>query len=236
MIKLNALFKTIALSVLNNTSVVTDDKLGIEQDKQEYILEFVNEAITRLHSRFVLKTQILYLEMREGRTMYPLLKRYSYMGFDPELAQYPYIRDTVAHPFEEDVVKILDVYDNHGCRRKLNDIHDPHGLFTPRPDTLQCIRPKHCEILGVSYQAKHPTIALNEGNTQEIDIPDTLIPAVKYWVAYSYYTGLNTPESTGKAAEYLQMYESICKEVEDFDLANGSESNTNVLFEKRGWI
>lgn len=235
MIKLTELYKSLALTVLNNTSVVTDDKKDIEPDKKEYILEFINEGLTRLHSRFPLKTENVFVEMREGRTEYPLLKRYSFMGFDPELAQYPFIMDSVTNPFEENVIKILMVYDSLGERRGLNDNHNPHGLFTPRPDTLQCIRPRHCEVLTVTYQAKHPTLSV-AGENQEVDLPDSLLPALKYWVAYSYYTGLNTAESTSKAAEYLQMYESICGEVKDYDLGSSSESNTNTLFERRGWI
>lgn len=235
MIKLTELYKSLALSVLNNTSVITDDKKDIEPDKKEYILEFINEGLTRLHGRFPLKTESVFVEMREGRTEYPLLSRYSFMGFDPELAQYPFIMDSVTHPFEENVIKILMVYDSTGERRGLNDNHNPHGLFTPRPDTLQCIRPRHCEVLTVTYQAKHPTLTV-DGENQEVDLPDSLLPALKYWVAYSYYTGLNTAESTSKAAEYLQMYESICGEVKDYDLGSSSESNTNTLFERRGWI
>lgn len=237
MIKLEALYKTLALSVLNNTSVVTDDKLNIEPDRQEYILEFINEGITRLHSRFVLKTNNLLIEMREGRTTYPLLARHSYTEYDPndKRSNYYFIMDTFDSPFEEDVIKILAVYDSVGCERKLNDRFDTHGLFTPRPDTLQCIRPRHCEVLSVSYQARHPVLEHGVAE-QEVDVPDTLLPALKYWVAYSYYTGLNTSESTAKAAEYLQMYEAICEEALDFDLANSSESNTNVLFYKRGWV
>lgn len=235
MIKLTELYKSLALSVLNNTSVITDDKKDIEPDKKEYILEFINEGLTRLHSRFPLKTNNVFVEMREGRTEYPLLARYSFMGFDPALAQYPFIMDSASNPFKEDVIKILMVYDSEGQRRGLNDNHNPHGLFTPRPDTLQCIRPRQCEVLTVTYQAKHPTVTV-DGENQEIDLPDTLLPALKYWVAYSYYTGLNTAESTGKAAEYLQMYESICGEVKDYDLGSSSESSTNTLFERRGWI
>lgn len=58
MIKLTELYKSLALSVLNNTSVVTDDKKDIEADKKEYILEFINEGLTRLHGRFPLKLRI----------------------------------------------------------------------------------------------------------------------------------------------------------------------------------
>ena len=161
--------------VVENKEPIEDGAPIIYPSKKDYILEFINEGITRLHSRFPLKTQSLFLEMREGRTEYPLLARYSFMGFDPDLAQYPYIMDSVSHPFKEDVIKILAVYDSEGCQRKLNDRFDTHGLFTPRPDTLQCIRPRHCEVLSVSYQARHPILVSGE-DEQEVDVPDTLIP------------------------------------------------------------
>lgn len=235
MVTLKELYKSLALSVLNNTSVVTDDKMGIYPTKIPYMLEFINEGITRLHSRFVLKTDSIYIEMQEGRTDYPLLARFAFTQYDPSKGVAPYILDSFAKPFQQDVIKVLSVYDNQGHERRLNDNNDTHGLFLPRPDTLKCIRPRHEEIISVVYQARHPMI--NEGDEEaEIDLPDTLLPALKYWLAYSVYTSMNTAESTGKAAEYLQMYESICGEVEDYDLANGSISTTNSVFEERGWI
>lgn len=232
MYTLSEMYKNLALSVLNNTGIVTDDKLDVEDDKKAYILGFISKGLTRLHSRFVLRSNRLYIEMQEGRTNYPLRAAYAYSSHDPNKIRYPFIMDTSANPFMDDVIKIMSVYDNVGHVRTLNDKNDTHGLFTPRPDTLQCIRPRHREVLSVVYQAMHPKLT---DENQEIDLPETLVPALEYWVAYNYYTGLNTAETTGKAAEYLQMYESICKEVEDLDLVNGSISTTNTVFELRGW-
>lgn len=237
MILLKDLYKSLALTILSNSSVVVESKTDVDNADKEHILEFINEGLTRIHSRFVLRSNRLYIEMQEGRTDYPLRKKFSFMAYDQDNdtnLDYPFIRDTPAHPFYEDVIKILNVYDNVGHRRILNDKNDTHGLFTPRPDTLQCIRPLHGEILSIVYQAKHPL--LTGALDQEVDLPETLIPALKYWVGYSFYTGVNGAEPTAKAAEYLQMYESICKEVEDYDLTNGSISTTNVLFKERGWV
>lgn len=235
MIKLSEFYKTLALVTLNNTGLVTDDGIGIEEERKPQILAFINEGLTRLHSKFVLKTNNCIVEMREGRTQYPLLKRYAYMSFEPDKVQYPFIMDSPTYPFQEDVIKILNVYDSFGSRRKLNDDHDPRGLFTPRPDTLEARRPRHAEAFNVLYQAKHP-ILLGDEELEEIDLPETLYSALENWVAYRYYTGKNTAESTAKAAEYVQFYESICGEVIENDLANGSTSNTNILFERRGWV
>jgi hypothetical protein len=232
--KLKDLYKALALSTLKSAGFIADDRVTIEDWGKPEVLSLLNEGMTRLHSRFVLKTNNCIVEMREGRTTYPLLARYSYEGFDPDKAPYPYIMDNPEKPFLEDVIKILIVYDNRGIRRKLNDDHDPNGLFTPRPDVLQCMWPRHCEALDVGYQAKHPELSGDE--EQEIDLPETLYSALENWVGYRYHTGLNTAEGTSKAAEYLQLYESICGEVVEFDLANGSMSNTNITFDIRGWV
>lgn len=231
--KLSEVYKALALSTLKSAGFITDDKIGIEPWGKPEVLALINEGLTRLHSRFVLKTNNCIVEMREGRTDYPLQSKYAYESFDPSKAQYPFIMDSPKEPFLDDVIKILIAYDNKGIRRKLNDDHDKNGLFTPRPDVLQCMWPRHMEAINVMYQAKHPT--LTDDEEQEVDLPETLYSALENWVGYRYHTGLNTSESTAKAAEYLQLYESLCGEVVDMDLANGSLSNTNILFERRGW-
>ncbi|MEG0944657.1 MAG: hypothetical protein RSF86_13580, partial [Angelakisella sp.] len=97
------------------------------------VLALINEALTRLHSRFKLKTNNSIVEMKEGRTDYPLQKIYSYEHFDPKITRYPFIMDNPQEPFQEDVIKILNVYDSRGNRRTLNDTgSNNEGLFTPR--------------------------------------------------------------------------------------------------------
>lgn len=231
---LSEVYTALALSTLKSSGFIADDKISIEDRGKPEVLALINEGLTRLHSRFVLKTNTCVIEMKEGRTEYPLQAKYSYENFDPAKVQYPFIMDTPSKPFQEDVIKILNVYDTKGIRRKLNDDHDSNGLFTPRPDVLQCVWPRHFEALSVLYQAKHPKLTGDEN--QEIDLPETLYSALENWVGYRYHTGLNTAESTSKAAEYLQLYESLCGEIVDMDLANGSMSNTNILFYKRGWV
>ena len=234
--KLSEVYRGLALSTLKGTGAVTDDRLGIEPDSKPEILAAINEGLVRLHSRFPLKTNNCIVEMKEGRTDYPLHSKYAYSRFTKLTleVQYPYIMDGFMKPFQDDVIKILNVFDNSGNRRRLNDYSDPRAIFTPRPDTIQCMRPRHFEALNVTYQAKHPVLTGDE--EQEVDLADTLMTALHNWVGYRYHTGLNTTEANAKAAEYLQTYESICGEVVDYDLANGSMSNTNVLFEKRGWV
>lgn len=234
--KLSEVYRGIALSTLKGTGSVTDNRLDIEEDSKPEILAAINEGLVRLHGRFPLKTNSCIVEMKEGRTDYPLHSKYAYSRYTkPTLAvQYPYIMDGFDKPFQDDVIKVLTVFDNGGKQRSLNDDSDPRSIFTPRPDTIQCMRPRHLEAVNVTYQAKHPVLT-GEDAEQEVDLADTLMTALYNWVGYRYHTGLNTPEANGKAAEFLQTYESICGEVVEYDLVNGSISTTETKFEKRGW-
>lgn len=226
-------YKALALTSLKSAGFITDDKISIESWGKPEVLALINEGLTRLHSRFQLKTNNCIVEMKEGRTEYPLQKIYSYEHFDPTRVQYPFIMDTPQEPFQEDVIKILNVYDNKGNRRTLNDTgSNNEGLFTPRPDTLQAIWPRKFEALNVQYQAKHKELVLDG---EYVDLPETLYSALENWVGYRYHTGLNTEGSTAKAAEYLQLYESICGEITDHALVGHTDSFTNFNFEKRGW-
>lgn len=232
--KLSDIYRDVALSTLKGAGLVTDDRLGIEPRGKPEVLASINEGLTRLHSRFPLKTNNCIVEMKEGRTDYPLQSRFSYTKWKPSLAvPYPFIMDSEEKPFMDDVIKVLNVFDNSGVRRRLNDDTDPNAIFTPRPDTIQVIRPKHFEAVNVLYQAKH--LEMTGDEEQEVDLPDTLMTALWNWVGYRYHTGLNTPDSTAKAAEFLQIYESICGEVTEYDLANSSISITETKFEQRGW-
>lgn len=231
--KVSEVYKALALTTLKSAGFITDDKIGIEEWGKPEVLALINEGLTRLHSRFQLKTNNCIVEMKEGRTDYPLQKPYSYEQFNPTIAPYPYIMDTPQEPFQEDVIKILEVYDNKGNRRILNDTGSGNeGLFTPRPDTLQVVWPRKFEALNIQYQAKHKEVT-QEG--EYVDLPETLYSALENWVGYRYHTGLNTEGSSAKAAEYLQLYESICGEVTDHALVGHTDSFSNFKFEQRGW-
>lgn len=226
-------YKALALTTLKSAGFITDDRVGIEPWGKPEVLALINEALIRLHSRFQLKTNNCIIEMKEGRTEYPLQKIFSYENFDPLKTRYPFIMDNPDNPFQEDVIKILEVYDNKGNRRTLNDTgSNSEGLFTPRPDTLQVVWPRKFEALNVQYQAKHKEVSQEE---EYVDLPETLYSALENWVGYRYHTGLNTEGSTAKAAEYLQLYESICGEVNEHALVGHSDSFSNFKFEARGW-
>lgn len=227
----------LSMGVLNNTmySRAWKDGVGIEA-----LVPLIEEGLTRLYSRFILREKHVIIEMRVGTTFYHFKRMFSVTGADPIQVPYPYIMDLPNEPFVEDVIKVLRVYDTQDVLRPLNDPNQINSVFTPQPDILQNPYPRELEALMVSYQAgPEPLYTLNgDGNVELVDefyLPPVLVPALANYVAYMVYSRINTAESSAKAASHLQIYEMICKDAEMFDLVNNSKSSTNLRFGQNGW-
>lgn len=234
MIHIEELFCRLANGVLQNTSLVEDGEL--DEDKKSLVMIATNEALVRLHSRFILKEGTVIVEMQEGRTNYPLLKKYAVASYDPASGICPYIMDLTGEPFGEDVIKVLTVFDNFGCERAINDRDDCWSVFTPRPYVIQNPRPRHREALSIQYQQGHPKVTCDDSGDGIIDIPETLDSALDSYIAYRCFAGINTQEAKATAADMLGHYESVCAEVIAQDLLSTSKSSTNKRFKNHGWV
>lgn len=233
----NNLFNDLALGELSNLSVTENNT--IVPQKRPQIVSLANEGLLALHSRFVLKEKDMIVEMREGVTNYHLLRRYAWSQFKedspPDRWNMPYIMDMIADPFQEDVIKILSVYNSFGQKMPLNDTEEPMSVFSPQSNLLQVPFPIPVQSLGIEYQAKH-TLLDHCHCDEDILIPDVLWRALKAYIASKLCMHMNTQEMTAKGQEHAINYETICQEVVEKDLVNTSSSTTNSRFSKRGWI
>lgn len=234
---LNDLFRDLALGELSNLSLAENDT--IIPEKRPKIVSYANDCLLDLHSTFVLKEKDVMLEMREGVTNYHLLKRYAWSQYDeenpPNRWDMPYIMDMVADPFQEDVIKILAVYNSFGQKMPLNDLEHARSVFNPQSNLLQVPFPIPGQALVIEYQARHTTLDYCECG-DDILIPDVLWRALKAYIAGKVCSHMNTQEMTAKGQEHMIIYDTICQEVVDKDLVNTSSSTTNSRFHKRGWI
>lgn len=236
---LNDLFRDLALGELSNLSFASKEAPTIVPEKRPQIVVYTNEALLVLHSRFVLKEKDMLVEMREALTNYHLLKRYAWSRYDkdnpPNRWDMPYILDTPAEPFEEDVIKILSVWNSFGQKMPLNDPENPMSVFNPQSNVLQVPFPIAGQSLAIEYQAKHPPLDHCRCE-DDILLPDVLWPALKAYIAAKACTHMNTQEMTAKGGEHMLNFEAICQSVVEMDLVNTSSSSTNSRFHKRGWI
>lgn len=231
------LFESLSYGELSNLHLGAEGGGTIDESKQPTVILYANEGLLKLHSRFCLIEKSLNLETVGHITNYHLVKRFAESNQDEKRERYPYIKDLLCEPFEEDVIRVLSVFDNHGNRIPLNDQGNPRSVFTPQPTVIQVPNPITGISLAVSYQAKHKKLVADGSEaSQEILLPEILHVALTAYIAYNIYTTMSTAEATNKAQEHLAKYEATCQEAEDKDLLSTSNSQTNTRFEQNGFI
>lgn len=241
--KISELFRRLSFGELSNLTLSGEGSGTIVDARHPQLIQYINEGLLRLFSRFALRENSVIIEQVDHITSYHLKRQYTESAqVDTLLVPYPYIKDMVGDPFEEDVIRILEVQDSAGNKRPLNDVGNINSVFTPAPTTLQVPYPVTGQALEILYQARHPIIRdaplVEEENIldQVIELPFFLEGALQGFIAAQVYGHMNSVEASNKSIEYLKKVELICQEVEQKDLAGQSFLNTHFKFEDRGFV
>lgn len=229
------LYERLSYGELVNLSMASDGNGTIIEEKRPSIIQHANEALLRLHSRFVLKENNVLIEQQEHITQYHIDPRFSESEGDPDKEKYLYIKDNPEEPYNGDAIKISKVYDEYGYEIPLNDEQNRWSYYTPKPLTLQVPAPRTGRAISVAYQARHEKLDV-EKEDQIIDLPDVLVPAMTAYIAHKIFSNMVGEENIAKGAEQLQVYEAICEEVLDQDLVSTSFTTTNTKFHRRGFV
>lgn len=230
---LSDLYTDLSFGELSNLSWAQNTG-AIDEAFQPKLVRYANAGLLRLYSRFIIKTDDVLIRMFEHITNYQLLPRFA-LTTTPAVEDYVYIIDTPLEPFDDVVIKILNVFDSLGRELPLNNSSEYWSVFTPQPKILQVPHPIKWNSLSVTYQARHVPLDVATPD-QPIEVPDCLYDALKAYVAYKTFSDMDTETSTAKAQEHMANYENICTEVEAGDLVNMSISSTSTVFHARGFV
>lgn len=231
------LFKKLARNELKNLALAKSGDISAAE--QPSTVDYLNEGLLRLFTRFVLKENDVMLELHEHVTFYHLLPRFAsnYVhipGADVEDEPIRYIIDTPGEPFNDEFLKVLTVFDSWGREIPLNDSEKHNSVFTPQTKLLQVPNPIYGKFLSVKYQQRHSEI--HGKLDEEINCPDILLGALTAYIGYKTFSHMNSGDSNKKSQEFNATYETVCNEVVDRDLVNSSISQSNVRFHRGGWI
>lgn len=229
------LFRQLSYGELSNLSIASEGTGTIVEAKRPQIIAHVNEALLRLYTRFVLKENDLIIRMSDGITNYYFMSRFAATNTDPEPGTTLYIQDTTGDPFQDDLIKVMSVWDADANPYPLNDVDDAGSLFTPQPNLLQVPTPTEGKVLNVLYQARHAILPYDDMEAC-IEIPAVLEGALRAYVAHLVYKGMNGQENMAIAQSHLDTYNGVCGEITDRDMVNSSVSNTATKFVSRGFV
>lgn len=145
-----------------------------------------------------------------------------------------YIMDTPHEPFKEDILKILEVRDDHFNPLPLNQRGDRWTLTTPKQNTICIPGDLRSHYLNVIYKAKHPELCI-DSTEQELEIPDVLLEMLYSYTAFLLHSDINTQEAVANAQKYLQEYTLLLEGMKSVFLFEADTVGINKKFEKRGW-
>lgn len=229
------LIQNLSYGELSNLAIGVGGTGTIPEDKWPMVLLHANEGLLRLHTKFTLKEKDLLIELVEHITNYHLDSKFAESNWVPAEQPYPYIKDLIAEPFTNDVIRILSVYNNWGQQLPLNDPTNVNSVFTPQAKIIQVPHPVNGMSLNVVYQASHPKLTVSDLE-KEIDLPDTLVSALTAYIGFKVFGNMVTPEALQKSQELLSQYNAVCDEALMTDVVSVSFTNTPTFFEDRGWI
>lgn len=238
---LSDILDKLAKGELSNLSMAEG---GVIKDAEmTKVIGYVDEALTRLHSRFTLRQNDVLIEMYEGISTYELKAEYAMSYEGPIEVPRKYIIDMGPKKFEDDVIRITSAYDSLGNELELNNKLAPFGVFTPRSKTLQVPGPIPGQSLSVVYQAKHPELPVSsdevgEGEdylSTEIEIPETLTGALTAYVGFLAFNFLGGQDNLARASVFMQLYDKICLEIDEKDSMGTQTADHVDKFDMRGF-
>ena len=239
--KIDDLFRKLSYGELSNLAISNSGSGDSVEAKWPQLIDYTNDGLMLLHSRFILSEKELVLEQVAAQTKYNLTSKYAVFGGAGSGVTDHYLIDTADEPFLDDLIKVLVVRNADDEKLALNDQEDPDSLFTPSALVLQIQVPVALEQLTLFYQAKHPVlldeITADVPNVldQDIEIPNYLKNALQQWVAHKVYSHMNGQENVHKSQEYLTAYEVACRGVEQGDLAHQTFHTSHTKLEDRGF-
>jgi hypothetical protein len=229
------LFKKLSYGHLSNLAMCDGGTGEIRLSDQNKVINYINEGLLRLYSRFALSEKDVVILQYGHITNYHLDKRFAVNNPDRLPTHLPYILDLPNERFSDNVIKILGVTDALGIVIPLNNENCADSVYTPYPTILQVPAPQEGTPLNVVYQAAHTKLEYGVKEA-EIIIPSVLENALMCMVAYQAYSYMNTQEASSKAAEHMTMYANICAEVAEQGHASILGSANVHKFNQKGWL
>lgn len=206
---LEELFKKLSYGELSNLVHAVDGG-AIKKDKQNQVLNFVNEGLLRLHTRFPL------IQSEEFVTM---------TGAE------------MTHPFPSaDVLQLLSIVTAYGESLTFGNQSVPGTLFVHERIIYFPVFPTGLE-LQLTYQKRHPVLDEIEADAdlqQVVDLQEELHEALTAYVAAKLFGNIQTPEARISARSYGQRFNEVIAEAMQAGVLPG-EILTGSKFETRGW-
>lgn len=236
--KLQEVFDQLTTGEFSQLSIGGAEVGAINEANYQAVVNHVNVALTQIYSRFNLRVGHLLLELQPGQETYTLHSSYAVQG-KRSTQPVRYIKDTVAEPFLDDILKVEQVVGPEG-ELPLNDANDVTSVTTPRDKVLR-VPLIHSDLgtLRVTYRANHPKLSVGIGFFDparvNLDLPESHLTPLLYYVASRVHGPIGMGAEFNASNNYFAKYEAACQELEDKGLQI-DKGGHNTRAARGGWV
>jgi hypothetical protein len=180
---LSDIFTYLSYGELSQFELGTSNNGSITEADYPRITTFVNRGLIQLHSKLPLRLEQVLLQVDPLRPRYTLHSKHS-VGSGGNDQDPKYILDTT-NPFQNNLIKVEQVFRDDGCEFSLNELADKDTVFTPLANVVQFSIP-YSGKASIIYRANHPLLDSARGtdpSTVEVSIVDTLLEPLLAFVA-----------------------------------------------------
>lgn len=233
--RLSTIFDQLTYGELSSLALGGIGNSGILEKHYPKVIANINLGLTELHKRFILKTSEVMVQQADHIQNYELHSRFAETN-ELSLEPVKYIMDSVYKPFQDDVLKIEQIYTEIGQEVCLNNLKEPCSYFTPSYNVVQVPAPDVANAMLVIYRADHVRIELRDQDPSmiEVDLPSTHLEALLFYVASRIHSGLSG-EGIQEGNNYLAKFEASCRKIEELSIMN-KDNTTNTKLEDSGWV
>ena len=229
-------FEQLTFGELAQTSMGGLEGQAVRPEDWRRLVAHVNLGLTELHKRFFLRTGEVLIQIFDHISFYHLHPRYA-ISNNNSTELYRYILDSAYAPFQDDVLKIEEIYNVRGEKVCLNDLNAPCSLFTPNYNTIQVPLPYAEDVMGVQYRANHPKIQWScdfDPKKIEVVLADGLLEALLLFVGSRVLKSMGG-EAMAEGITMMEAFEKSCAQAAEMGLEI-TPHYSNLKLDYRGWV
>lgn len=240
MIPLKDLFTLLATGEFSNLSLSKDRSGNIEERDYEKIITNLNLGVVELFKRFKLQDGEINLHADPSVLIYYL--RNANVTPLATISTTQYLETPLGYPGALNLIEITGITDTDGNDVRLNNRFAIPTIRQLAFDTLKITDLEAKQIFVIHYQSFPPQIVLDKDfdlANVTLDIPQTVLEPLLYYVAARVYKPIGSNSSGGNASQdesFMQKYELACQKIETFGLEIDDCDRDLDRFSGEGWV
>lgn len=197
--------------------------LSTKDKTDDVIVDYINLALIALYSRFQLKTEeaIISLQTSPPKTIYTL------SSTDPS------VRVNGAPMVDDNVMVILEAFNEDGTKCPINDDKNPYSISTTSYNQLQIPLLGSFTYISIIYKTNPNLIVFvddGNGNATEanVEIPIQLLEPMLHYVGYRAHGSLDGSLTTENNSHYMR-YKASCEALESMGVLTSDDVSSQSI-------